>query len=435
MKKLGQIIFWCHLIAGVTAGIVILIMSVTGVLLAFEPQIIRFAEREMQAVKLPQGEAQRLGAQALFARALEAKPNATPTALTLQADPNAAAVFMLGREGVLYLNPYTGEVTGEGAKSTRVFFRFVEDWHRWLGAGGENRAVGRAVTGACNTAFLILAVTGVYLWWPKKWMWRNLKLVIFFKRGLKARARDFNWHNVTGFWSSAALIVITATGIVMSYQWANNLLYTLTGSQPPAQQGPANPGVPTDAPRAGQATRATSNQGAGRNGEPNREAQMRQGEAMRQGTQAAVIPVNLDQLWSHAEQQAPGWQAITLRLPPRSDAPLTFSIREGRSWLEAASSQLTLNPATTEIVKWEPYATSSLGRRLRTWVRFLHTGEAGGVPGQIIALLASLGGSFLVWTGLSLAWRRFRGWIARRLKKPNLSAKPDIELIPDSRAN
>lgn len=41
MKKFRQIVFWMHLSAGVVAGLVILLMSVTGVLLTFERQIVR----------------------------------------------------------------------------------------------------------------------------------------------------------------------------------------------------------------------------------------------------------------------------------------------------------------------------------------------------------------------------------------------------------
>jgi uncharacterized iron-regulated membrane protein len=47
---------------------------------------------------------------------------------------------------------------------------------------------------------------------------------------------------------------------------------------------------------------------------------------------------------------------------------------------------------------------------LRSWIRFTHTGETGGIVGQFIGFLACIGGAFLVWTGFSLAWRRFRGW-------------------------
>ena len=84
-----------------------------------------------------------------------------------------------------------------------------------------------------------------------------------------------------------------------------------------------------------------------------------------------------------------------------------------------ARSQLTLNRATAEVVKWEPYSENSTGRKLRSWFRGLHTGEAFGFFGQTIAGLASLGGCFLVWTGLAMAWRRFRSW-GRELEEPSV---------------
>ncbi len=386
MKRFRKIIFWCHLSAGVTAALVIFVMSVTGALLAFEPQIVRYAERDMRTVQPPGAEAVRLGPQALFAKALEARPEAKPTGLTLQADRTAAASFALGREGMLYVNPYTGEVLGEGAKGFRNFFRVVTDWHRWLGMSGEGRALGRAVTGACNAAFLLLAITGIYIWWPKQLSWRFLKPVTFFKwRHNTARARDFNWHNTIGFWSSSILILLTITGLVISYQWANNLVYRLTGNQPPAPQAP---------------------QAAGPNAQARNEQEPRN-----------LIPANLDQLWTRAEQQVAVWKSITLRLPARSGAPVSFSIDEGTSWNPIARSQLTFDPKTPDAVKWEPYAGLNAGRQLRSWVRSTHTGESGGLVGQILACLASLGGAMLVWTGLSLSWQRFRAWLVRRKLK------------------
>ena len=45
MKTLRRLVFWIHLFTGLTAGVVILVMCVSGVLLAFEPQIVDYAER------------------------------------------------------------------------------------------------------------------------------------------------------------------------------------------------------------------------------------------------------------------------------------------------------------------------------------------------------------------------------------------------------
>jgi uncharacterized iron-regulated membrane protein len=74
--------------------------------------------------------------------------------------------------------------------------------------------------------------------------------------------------------------------------------------------------------------------------------------------------------------------------------------------------------STGEIVKWEPYASQSLGRRLRTWSRWIHTGEAGGVIGQTVAGLVSTGAVVLVWTGIALACRRL---IPAGLRKQTIS--------------
>lgn len=166
---------------------------------------------------------------------------------------------------------------------------------------------------------------------------------------------------------------------LMSYQWANNLLYTLTGNEPPP---------PAPAPGAA--------------------APPREGQRRPRAVETGRAAVGLDALWARAERQVQGWVAINARLPQRPDGPVTFFIQEPLGWHPSPRSQLVLDPVTADVVKWEP-----MGRRLRAWVRPLHTGEAAGLVGQTIAFLASAGGTMLVWTGLALAWRRFRGWCRR----------------------
>jgi hypothetical protein len=68
-------------------------------------------------------------------------------------------------------------------------------------------------------------------------------------------------------------------------------------------------------------------------------------------------------------------------------------------------------------MKWEPFSSYTRGRRLRSFLRFAHTGEVAGIIGQTIAGLGSFGACFLVYTGLALVWRRFRAWLARRSKR------------------
>jgi uncharacterized iron-regulated membrane protein len=103
-----------------------------------------------------------------------------------------------------------------------------------------------------------------------------------------------------------------------------------------------------------------------------------------------------------------------MQLPNSQDAPVTFNIDKGTGGQPQKRAQLILKRQTGEVVRWEPFSSYSTGRQLRSWLRFAHTGEVGGVIGQTIAALASLGGAFLVFTGLSLAWRRFSLWRAKR---------------------
>lgn len=375
MSSIRTLIFWLHLIVGAVAGAVILVMSATGTLLMFERQITEWADRaaleERPAPPVPG--AARMPLEVLVATARAARPGTPPTSVTMQADPTAPAAVSLGRERTLYVNPYTGQLLGEGSPKTRAFFRGVTGWHRWLGAGEERRGLARKITGACNLGFLILVVSGLYLWLPRKWTRRQVRNVAWFRRGLSGKARDFNWHNVIGLWMWVPLFLVVLTAVVMSYPWANNLLFRLAGDKPPAR--------PSEGPRD------------------------RQGHGERGGGEVSLD--GLDPLWARAERQVPGWRSISLRLPDSGDAPASFTILRGDRGRPDLRAQLTLDRQSGEVVRWESFASQGPGRRLRTWVRWAHTGEAGGLLGQTLAGLASAGAAVLVWTGIAMAWRRF----------------------------
>jgi uncharacterized iron-regulated membrane protein len=369
--KLRKIVFWMHLTAGLIVGSVVLVMSVTGVLLAFERQWTELAERDLRVVPPARG-APRLSIDGLISGIRVAEPDAMPSGLTLHSDPAAPAAISLGRERTIFLNPYTGANLGEGSKRARGFFRSVTNIHRWLGTPDKSRALGRAVTGACNLAFLFLVISGFFLWWPRQGTKNAGRAIMVPKTTLRGKARYFSWHNAIGFWCAPILFLIVLSGVLMSYPWATNLLFRLTGSEaPPSQRAVTGP----------------------RPGPPK---------------ESSFIPKDIDRLWTMAEQQVPGWKTVSARFETSPSAPLTFSIEQGQRGRPDLRSQLTLDPKTGELVRWEPFASFSLGRKLRSWARFVHTGEADGVFGQSIAALASAGAALLVCTGFTLAWRRFR---------------------------
>ena len=92
--------------------------------------------------------------------------------------------------------------------------------------------------------FLFIAVSGFYLWLPRKWTSGILRSILWFRRGLSSKARDYNWHHLFGFWCTIPLILVIAGAVVISYPWASNLVFRAAGSQPPAKMGPPGKSSP-----------------------------------------------------------------------------------------------------------------------------------------------------------------------------------------------
>jgi len=377
VRRFRTILFWCHLATGVAVAAVVLTMSVTGVLLTYQRQLTAWADTRGLDGGAPSPGARRLPVDSLLVR-VQRTASGTPTAITWRARRGAPVEVAFGRERTLFVNAYTGDVLGEGARGVRAFFRAVTDLHRWLGASGERRKVGRSITGAANLGFLFLVMSGFYLWWPRNWTRSALRNVSLFRRGLSGKARDFNWHNVIGLWSVVPLFVVVLSGVVISYPWASDLVYRAVGEAPPPRGGPG----------------AGGGRPAGEGGAPAR--------------------AQIDALLARAEQRLPGWRSITLQLAPSADGSVTFSLDRGTGGQPQERAQLTLDGATGRDVRWEPFGAQTTGRRLRSVLRFAHTGEVLGIAGQTIAGLVSLGAVVLVWTGLALSWRRLRSWRGRR---------------------
>ncbi|MEQ1642385.1 MAG: PepSY-associated TM helix domain-containing protein [Pyrinomonadaceae bacterium] len=391
MQIFRKSIFWLHLILGAVGGVVIFIMCVTGAALSFEKDILANLEYSQRHVQ--EGEA-RLLPSAILAKVLEKKPESRPGTYTFQNDRTAAVTVALGREGSVFVDPYTGNITGEGNKSARAFFGTMTDLHRWLMMSGDGRPVGKAITGAYNLMFLGLAITGIYVWFPRKLTWQHVRPRFWFRSGVTGKPRDFNWHTTIGFWSSLVLVVLTVTAAVISYQWAGNLIYTLTGDDVPKQNPPA-PASQTPPP-------------------------------------PFVVPENIDALWakatSHTVAQGPTWKSISVRMPIAKEA--TFTIDEAKDWNIFGRATLTLDAASTAVVKWEPYADKIAASLVRSWMRFTHTGESFGLIGQFIGFVACIGGAVLVYSGFALAFRRLAKFVRkRRNARQQINAESTLQTL------
>jgi uncharacterized iron-regulated membrane protein len=371
-----RLIFWGHLIIGLLGGVVILSMAVTGLMISYEAQLLDWANRDLHVTP----GAAHLDVETLVAKVRETKPDLQPGGLTWKADPTMPVTLSVGREGIFFANPYTGEFLGEGNRAWHDFFHAATDWHRFLTGTGLPREVGKIITGAGCLIFSLLLLSGIYLWWPRHWRWANIRAVLVFNPQLRGRARNWNWHNVFGFWTALPLLCILLTGLIMSYGWANNLLFTLTGNVPPPQR---------ERPAGG----------------PN-------GDGKREGDPAAPAPspslTALEPLLAQARQQIPDWTTLSLRMPVKPGASFPLMVDRGgrgqvhlRTMLNLDTAQAKLLPSPDDLQQ------QNLGRRLRMYARFLHTGELFGLIGQTVAALSALATLILIWTGFALAFRRF----------------------------
>jgi uncharacterized iron-regulated membrane protein len=361
-----------HLVAGVVAGVVIAVMCFTGVALAFEKEIVAWADRDVRVVT-PGAAPSAFSVEDAFAKVASAHPKIKPTAATISMDPAVGVLVSVGRTNAFYVNQYTGAVSAPASPRMRAFMNTMIEWHRWLAQSGDDRARGKMITGACNFAFLFLAASGMYLWWPRKWNALALRGILIFNRGLVGKARDWNWHNVIGIWSAPVLVVLTATALPISYKWAGDAIYKLTK---------------TEAPPPPNAARAASN------------------ESERKKEPAASSPT-IASILETVRNEVPNAAQVTVR--PGGRGPVALTVKEQKPRPRFATIQLTLDAKSGAVTKKETYGDFNAGRKVRSWTRFLHTGEALGPAGQVIAGGASFGGLVLVWTGFALAIRRFFG--------------------------
>jgi uncharacterized iron-regulated membrane protein len=360
--SLRNSIFWMHLVIGAAVGVVIFVIALTGTMLAFRPQIEDAFERRVRMVDVPK-DAQRQSLNTLVTAAAEAKPDAKINSVTLKADPHASVMVNFGSEGALYVDPYSGKILWK-RQGAHAFMDQVESWHRWL---GMKKPVGHQIKGAVNIAFLVMIISGAYLWWPKSWNWPGIRNIVLFNPQATGKARDWNWHNVIGLWCAPVLIVISLTGLFMSYQWASGLAFKFVGARPPAAA-----------------------------------------ERFSSVSLAQIQGIDLDAVFRTAGIQAPDWKTMALRFG-KPNAPVTMMVQEKSSPYPTPRSVMKVDPATAQVLSWEPLAGQDKARRMQMFVRYLHTGEVYGILGQTIMLIGALGALVLVWTGLSMAWQRFIG--------------------------
>jgi len=364
------VVFRLHLSVAVAAGVVILMMAATGVILSLEETVTGIAERRY-FVDAAYGSPRLVPEEIVAAVGFEA------TSLRYRAHPRAPVQVHQGRDGHAYVDPYTGEVLGGGPGGLERFFEGVHDWHRWFNVSDGSVRRARAVTGAVNVAFLFLLLTGPLLWFPRRLTRKALANALLIRPGAKGAWRDLSWHQVVGIWSAVPLLLIAASGVTTSYPAVGDRVYPAVAAVVPVEAWP------------GEVVGGVAGEGGSAGG--------------------------LGAVLATAEAWAPGWRTMILTLPRPGAGEVRVEVQGGRAGQPQRTGYLTVDAATGAVREWESFADDTPGRRAQQFLRYAHTGEYWGLAGQLLAGLFTLAATVMVWTGLSLAVRRARRflWVRR----------------------
>ena len=372
-RPLRTALFWLHLTGGVIAGLAIFSLAVSGALLGFERQLLALASA------LPSNGSLRPPLEQGLSELVEAHAPAESLRLTLPREGTQPATVREGRGPTTFVDARSGMALEDPAPRMRAALATLRGYHRWLTLSGVERDRARAILGAANLIFLGLIITGAVLWWPRllRWPWLRQQLT-WRPAPPTAKARDLRLHHMIGAWAFLPLLIICASGTVFYYRWANDAVYALAGERPPVRAlAPA-------------------------------------------GSEEALPPEAVAERFSALPLEAlitsavPGWNQLTVTLGGEAREALRFAVDESAGGQPQAVTTVTVfADGTVETAAFDELST---GQRARRLLRFLHTGEALGLGGQIIATVASIGAAIMVWSGLALSTRRLilTPWRRRR---------------------
>lgn len=216
-KLIGKL----HLWLGLGSGLLVLFLGITGCILAFEIEMRNLTEpfRKVKA---------------------EAAPYLSPSTLSAIAEKHLASKKALGIEypgkgkaavaayydeeyyELVFINPYNGEVL-KHKNMNRDFFRIIVDGHFYLWLPPN---IGQPIVSSVTLIFLIMMISGLILWWPRNKAARKQRFSI--KWSARWRRKNYDLHNVLGFYMTWIAIFIAITGLVFGFQWFAKSLYWVT---------------------------------------------------------------------------------------------------------------------------------------------------------------------------------------------------------------
>jgi len=377
LRKRRTIKYWIgqlHLWLGLGSGLVVLVVSITGCLFVFQREITEALHKEWYYIPANR---QPLSLVVLQQKAEHALGYPVSSIITFR-DPAHTWEFMAYKENdtaltifgaidyyaSVFLNPYTGEVTGR--RDYKYDFFMVVKYLHWSLL--LSTPYGQPIVGWSTVLFVILLITGLVLWWPKKWTKAYRERSFTIKRKASLRRRNYDLHNVPGFYSMVPALIIAITGLV--FFW------------PPKLAAP--PVLRSDSTAVAGLTSAKTGSTAGL-----------------AATASAATP--LDKAWQMTRAELP--QAARMMLSPaagKEGVIYVYAYKDDETYY--GYDLLQYDRYSGRLLNHQKNASKSRFQRLVETNYDVHVGAIGGLTGKIIAFLASLICASLPVTGFLVWW-------------------------------
>ena len=365
-----------HLWLGLTSGIVLFVICLSGTIYTFHKEINEFFNKEKYNVV---AQANYLPVDSLV-NVLNTD-NSKVTAVTIYNNPEKSWLFTIknkkkntedggrNRGKQILVNPYTGEVLGSTESKTGEFFLTVMKLHRWL---LMDQKIGRVVVGIATIIFVFMLLSGLVLWIPKKWKkWRNWKQGFAVKFSARWKRINHDLHNTLGFYSFIILLIMGLTGLCWSFEWYKDGL--------------------------GSVLRAKVFGGRGAKPAPSEYVQNAQ-------------TISLADAIAKGNETLPGKADISVNLPEDSTGSYVVSKTAVGFFALSVPDKVTVNQYTGEVLKIDKFAEKNLGQKIAASIKPLHTGDIFGMFSKIIYFIACLIATSLPVTGTII-------WINKMKKK------------------
>ncbi|WJS95963.1 PepSY domain-containing protein [Flavobacterium johnsoniae] len=208
-----------HKWLGLISGLIVFIISVTGCIFCFHDEIKDITRKEWRLVE-PQNKPFLLPS-VLEEKAKEILPKNKISMVSYYGKNRSAIVYTYSDSENLYLyfNPYTGKYLKTENPETD-FFIIVEYIHLYLLLPDY---IGKHIIGGATIIFILLLISGIIQWWPKKRS--DLKRSLTIKWSAKWRRVNYDWHNTSGFYISIIALILAITGLTFTYEWVGDGIY------------------------------------------------------------------------------------------------------------------------------------------------------------------------------------------------------------------